>query len=84
MSKLTYAQKQVLDDLASGKVIYVFRMKGVDKFSYGYQKDETACRLYLTLTCRSLVRRLLVRHNLDVDKEPWDDYIGVLELVKEK
>ena len=62
MNKLTRQQNKVLEELREGKKIYVFFNHDKDSCSYGYDLESTVNRLYLTLTCRSLVEKGLCRH----------------------
>lgn len=62
MSKLTRQQKKVLEELDQGRHIYVFFNHKDESYSYGYELDSTVSRLYLTLTCRSLIKKGLCKH----------------------
>lgn len=59
MSKLTVKQKQLLDNVSNGKIVYVFEMDN-GNYSFGYAKNSTSCRIYTTLTARSLIEKGMV------------------------
>lgn len=78
-NKLTPSQTKLLSELKDREVVYVFRL--FDRYTYGTSKEDTACRLYLTLTARSLLKRGLCRHSYYDVVPSYDNCIGVLELI---
>jgi len=80
MNKLTVKQKHLLDNVSNGKTVYVFKMK-TGEYSFGYDKNSTSCRIYTTLTARSLVKKgVVVVKECDVE-DSLDNCVGVLERV---
>jgi len=80
VNKLTVKQKQLLDNVSNGKTVYVFKMTNGD-YSFGYDKGSTSCRIYTTLTARSLIEKGLVAvKECDVE-DSLDNCVGVVERV---
>ena len=74
--KLTAAQNKVLDYLQTN-FIYVFSMEG-GKFSFGEDKDNTCARVYITATCRSLIKRNLGEIEFCSVEGSLDNCVGIL------
>jgi len=80
VSKLTVKQKQLLDNVSNGKTVYVFEIDN-GNYSFGYDKNSTSCRIYTTLTARSLVEKgMVVVKECDVE-DSLENCVGVLERV---
>ena len=80
MSKLTVKQKQLLDNVSNGKTVHVFKMDN-GNYSFGYDKNSTSCRIYTTLTARSLIEKgMVVVKECDVE-DSLENCVGVCELV---
>lgn len=80
MNKLTVKQKQLLYKLCYGGVVYVFKMK-TGEYSFGHDKSSTSCRIYTTLTARSLIEKGLVKVKECDVKGSLGNCVGVLEVV---
>lgn len=80
MNKLTVKQKQLLDNVSNGKTVYVFKMDN-GNYSFGYDKNSTSCRIYTTLTARSLIEKgMVVVKECDVE-DSLENCVGLLERV---
>lgn len=78
-NNLTSKQKDLLDYLKSGKLVYVFQKdKG---YSFGKERDTTHNRVYITMTVKSLLNKGLVRIRKCFINSKLDNCIGIVELL---